>query len=128
MAILDRFRDDSAPPRANRGESSRLTGTVPGPDGRSFMRVCLEMEQTPGADGEETRMRMHVSADFSALTALPAPSAPPPGRTALSRPPAGTALASPSPRRAKRQRVSLAHSFIHPPISPPYLRISPYLE
>ncbi|MCH9829592.1 MAG: hypothetical protein K0U79_17840 [Gammaproteobacteria bacterium] len=81
MAILDRFRDDSAPPRANRGESSRLTGTVPGPDGRSFMRVCLEMEQTPGADGEETRMRMHVSADFSALTALPAPSAPPPGRT-----------------------------------------------
>ncbi|MDT0497858.1 hypothetical protein RM530_10865 [Algiphilus sp. W345] len=51
----------------------KLSGRVPGPDGRSFMQIHLEMEQVPGANGEETRLRMHVSADFSALTALPPP-------------------------------------------------------
>lgn len=103
MAILDRFRGNSAAPRTHRGESSRLTGSVPGPDGRSFMRVCLEMEQLPGADGEETRMRMHVSADFSALTALPAPSAP----SAPS--PGGTASGALAPaRRWVAQRLASA--------------------
>lgn len=73
MSILDRWRKRSLPAQPLRGESVRLSGTVPGPDGRHFMRVTLEMDQTPGADGEDTELRMHVSADFSALTALPAP-------------------------------------------------------
>lgn len=83
MSILDRFRGGSRADQDIPPESMRLTGTVPGPDGRSFFNVTLEMDHEPGADGEETRLRMHVSADFSALTALPPPTVPTSGSRAL---------------------------------------------